>query len=88
MKTLGLNIVDEKFFSRPTLKVARDLIDKYLVTKRYGKICGGRIVETEAYLGLEDKASHASVGITQRNKIMYGSPGIIYVYIIYGHERV
>jgi DNA-3-methyladenine glycosylase len=84
VKTLGLKPLKQSFFNRPTLDVARDLIDKYLVTKYYGKICGGKIVETEAYLGTEDQASHASAGITHRSKLMYGKAGYIYVYIIYG----
>ena len=72
------------FFNRPTVKVARDLIDKYLITNYDGKVCGGRIVETEAYLGCKDNASHASCGITKRNYLMYGKPGRVYVYLIYG----
>lgn len=84
MKNLDLNIIHTSFFERSTEKVARDLIDKYLVTERSGKLCGGKVVETEAYLGQEDKASHAYVGITSRNKVMYGKPGCAYVYFIYG----
>ncbi len=84
MEIAGFNIIKSCFFKRPTLIVARDLIDKYLITNREEIICGGRIVEVEAYTGIDDKASHASVGITKRNKIMYDCPGYIYVYMIYG----
>jgi len=77
-------LIKPPFFARSTLEVARDLIDKYLVTKYRGDKCGGRIVETEAYLGLEDEASHAAPGLTERNSVMFGKPGRIYVYLIYG----
>src|SRR5207342_2232015 len=44
----------------------------------------GRIVEVEAYVGEEDRASHARFGPTERNRVMYGPPGIAYVYLVYG----
>jgi len=44
----------------------------------------GRIVELEAYIGLEDRASHARMGPTDRNRVMFGGPGIAYVYLVYG----
>jgi len=77
-------VVPVAFFDRPTPLVARALIGKFLVRKRAGKEEAYMIVETEAYHGFEDKASHASRGKTLRNTPMFGSPGTIYVYYTYG----
>lgn len=72
------------FYLQPTLKVAESLIGKFLVHKTSGKIYAAEIVETEAYAGFDDKASHASRGKTKRNEIMFGPGGFAYVYLIYG----
>jgi DNA-3-methyladenine glycosylase len=68
------------FFSRDPRKVARELIGCKIVKNGLEV----EIVETEAYLGEEDPASHASNGETERNAPMYGEPGRAYVYICYG----
>lgn len=72
------------FFNRPTLIVAKELLGKYLVRKIKGKIIRAKITETEAYCGPRDLASHASRGLTERTKTMFGPPGRAYVYLIYG----
>lgn len=70
----------ESFFARCTVKVARDLVGFWL--EHAG--CGGRVVETEAYLGEQDPASHAYTGASQRNRAMFGAVGRAYVYRSYG----
>lgn len=77
-------ILPRAYFRRPTLQVARSLLGKYLVRKRGRKIFAGRIVEVEAYIGMEDRACHASKGRTARTEVMFGPAGISYVYLIYG----
>ncbi|RJF96206.1 DNA-3-methyladenine glycosylase [Noviherbaspirillum saxi] len=72
------------FYARDTIEVARDLLGKHLVHVCDGVERCGRIVETEAYIGAHDLASHSSKGITPRTSIMYGPPGHAYVYLIYG----
>jgi DNA-3-methyladenine glycosylase len=72
-------------YARHTEEVARDLLGKVLVRRdERGKEWAGRIVETEAYHGFDDRASHGFRGKTARNQIMFGPPGYAYVYQIYG----
>ncbi|MDI6731114.1 MAG: DNA-3-methyladenine glycosylase [Candidatus Margulisbacteria bacterium] len=77
-------MLERYFFERPVLKVARDLLGKYLVRRYRGKVTAYMITEVEAYDGPKDKACHASRGRTERNKVMFGEAGHFYVYFVYG----
>ncbi|MDD3225020.1 MAG: DNA-3-methyladenine glycosylase [Clostridium sp.] len=77
--------LQREFFKRDTITVAKDLLGKVLVHKVNGVTLSGKIVETEAYLGVEDKAAHSYGGKrTPRVEVMYGKAGISYIYLIYG----
>lgn len=76
--------LEEEFFNKNTLKVAKELLGKILCVKKGGKILKGIIVETEAYRGENDLANHASKGRTKRTETMYMKAGTIYVYLVYG----
>ena len=74
-----------KFYQQPTLTVARQLLGKYLVRKVGSKKLVGKIIETEAYIGPRDKASHAYRGkVTPRNRVEYEEGGHVYIYLVYG----
>ena len=72
------------FFRRPAVELAPALIGKILVRHIDGKAFQARIVETEAYLGPHDLASHAAKGRTARTEVLFGPAGRAYVYLIYG----
>jgi len=73
-------ILKRPFYARPTAEVARALLGQVLV---HG-LTAGIIVETEAYPGRDDLASHSARGITDRTQVIFGPPGHAYVYLIYG----
>ena len=77
-------VLSPDFFVRSPKTVARELLGKVLVHRRKGQRLSGRIVETEAYLGLKDPASHAFHGRTSANEVLFGPPGLAHVYFIYG----
>ena len=78
------------FYSRKdVVSIARELLGKVVVTNFDGNITSGRIVETEAYVALTDKASHSFAGRrTSRNEHMYAAPATAYVYICYGMHQM
>ena len=84
---LLLQPVARDFFARRTDEVARDLLGTWLCRGTPNGLTCARIVETEAYGGPEDRASHARAGLTRRTTPMFGQVGHAYVYLIYGmHE--
>ncbi|HHZ01596.1 MAG TPA: DNA-3-methyladenine glycosylase [Tissierellia bacterium] len=77
--------LNRDFYNRDTRIVAEDLIGKVLVRKYDGVLIKSRIIETEAYIAEIDKACHGYGGkITPRTQIIFGPPGYVYVYLIYG----
>lgn len=78
------SFTDRAWFDRPAMMLARDLLGCRLVHDAEAGAVGGLIVETEAYRGPEDLAAHSARGRTARNAVMFGPPGFLYVYLIYG----
>jgi DNA-3-methyladenine glycosylase len=79
-----MKVISRKFYSRDTLAIAKNLLGCFLVRECRGKNWRAMITETEAYVGEDDLACHASCGKTHRTETMYGEPGNAYVYMIYG----
>jgi DNA-3-methyladenine glycosylase len=74
-----------RFYARDTVEVAKALLGRLLVSTVGGRRCVARIVETEAYVGPHDPACHAADWRrTPRNEVLYGEPGLAYVYFTYG----
>lgn len=84
MKKLPLSF----YLREDVVTIAKELLGKVLVTNWDGERTSGRIVETEAYAGELDRASHASKGRTQRTEVMYGAGGQAYVYLCYGIHQM
>jgi DNA-3-methyladenine glycosylase len=80
----SLKKLPRSFFRQPATELAPALIGKILVRHIRGKEFQARVVETEAYLGPQDLASHASKGRTRRTEVLFGPAGRAYVYLIYG----
>ncbi|RYY89875.1 MAG: DNA-3-methyladenine glycosylase [Chitinophagaceae bacterium] len=84
-----MRILPLSWYQRPDpVSLARDLIGMVLVTEFDGLRTSGRIVETEAYHGAEDRASHAFKGRTARTEVMFGAGGRAYVYLCYGIHQM
>jgi DNA-3-methyladenine glycosylase len=82
----GVSALPRAFYARGTVDVAHDLVGKLLIRPAAvgSPVRVARIVEVEAYLGERDAASHARRGPTPRAAIMFGPPGHLYVYLVYG----
>ena len=88
--TIKLNKLTIDFYNRKNvLQIAKELLGKILTTNLHGIVTSGRIVETEAYTGITDKASHSWSGKrTARNEHLYGQAATSYVYICYGIHQM
>jgi DNA-3-methyladenine glycosylase len=84
-----LKPVKAAFFHQPTLELAGDLLGKYMVHEQESGLLIGKIVETEAYMGAEDKAAHSYGNRrTKRTEVMFGEPGLIYTYQMHTHTLI
>lgn len=84
-----MKLKKEYYLNEDVVSLAKDLLGKILYTKIDNEITAGIIVETEAYFGIKDKASHAYGGRrTNRTETMYGNGGIAYVYLCYGMHNL
>lgn len=86
LNTMATTRLKRKFFTQPALVAAKDLLGKYLARRMAdGSVRVGKIVETEAYIGTKDRASHAYGGKrTARNEAEYLIGGHVYIYLVYG----
>src|SRR5580658_8021695 len=75
-----------EFYDRDPRRVSRELLGKVLVRREGRRVRTARIVEVEAYLGMDDSAAHSFAGRTLRNAVLFGPPGYAYVYFIYGNH--
>lgn len=85
MPSAKVTRIRRAFFDRPTLEVCRDCLGKRIVYESTEGRLSSRIVEVEAYIGENDPACHAAPGKTNRNRHLWGKPGIAYIYKIYGY---
>ncbi|HVE61889.1 MAG TPA: DNA-3-methyladenine glycosylase [Chitinophagaceae bacterium] len=89
MAVVATKKIPPSFYLRnDVVQIAKDLIGKVLVTNWNGEKTSGRIVETEAYEGEIDRASHASKGRTKRTEVIFGEGGRSYVYLCYGLHQM
>ena len=84
-----MKLTREYFLGDDVLAIARDLLGKSLFTRIDGQLTGGLICEVEAYIGTDDRASHAYGGRrTRRNEMMYHEGGVAYIYLCYGMHHL
>src|SRR5215831_7419950 len=84
-RALGLSEAPRAFYRRGTVWIARNLVGAWLARRWRGRWYGARIVETEAYLGVKDRAAHSWGGRrTRRVEPMYAEGGHLYVFVVYG----
>ncbi len=76
--------LERGFYTRDVLVVARDILGRVLVRKTEQSTFAGKIVEVEAYDGAVDEAAHSFRGMTERNRVLFGRGGYLYVYFTYG----
>ena len=89
MQTIPVKKLPHSFYLHDdVVAIARALLGKVLVTAFNGEITSGRIVETEAYAGVTDRASHASKGKTARTSVMFENGGTAYIYLCYGIHQM
>lgn len=81
-----MRVIDRGFFNSHSVTVAKKLIGKIIVKREKGKTLAARIVEVEAYRSKNDPGSHAYRRRTPRNSVMFGRPGVAYVYFCYGNH--
>jgi DNA-3-methyladenine glycosylase len=79
-------VLSREFYDRDPRNVSRELLGKVLVRRDGRRFRTARIVEVEAYLGAGDPASHSFAGRTLRNAVLFGPPGLAYIYFIYGNH--
>ena len=77
-------LLPRSFYLDPPDTVSRNLLGKLITHRLDGERLIGRIVEVEAYFGTDDPAAHSFAGKTERNAVLFGPPGVAYVYFIYG----
>lgn len=81
--------IDKSFFDAPGLELARNLLGQYIVHEGPTGLLVGRIVETEAYQGPEDRAAHSFDNRkTKRTEIMFGKAGLVYIYQMHTHRLI
>ncbi len=84
--SIAKDLVSRSFYEDDTRVVTKEILGKLLVRSSSEDLIMGRIVETEAYRGVDDPASHSFRGRTRRNEVMFGKPGVTYVYFTYGNH--